>query len=587
MYDNEPDDLRHSPVSLDPGLIDGPISAEDAEQVTRAIRDALAIRCFGLLGKAFDTDVADFLQAKVTKGGFFHGKVLLAILAPELSARSDGETNARVLFEGSFVKGILDGPIKYSCEGGRTFVFSGKFSRSSKNGEFQTCDSQGNPVEYCKFRQNLRNGIREKFHSDYKSKGYVRTRSVYKNDDRVGAQIFFPAEDREKSKLWSDMGDTALKLDIVEHRDEGMGWVARSIKEPKVPNLNLFRHRFDRNRYIPKIFLEETQYQYQDRKIGAYVADIYELLGFSNSDNNPKTLFNDIFIELLHSVLEPQVNEDIAIFDRLDAVQQIVILLDDYYLKYERHRPITRPEYFHSYTSPGVTTIQSIFEKGADALPSESYNVDGLADAARLYMAWELRSQAFERFVIERSVFITSIDYALNLSKGNPPGTTELYPRYYSTNYRGFFKFLSDARPSRSMVRAAHATELAISLGAGFVAYQYSGASSQVWLSLAAAFVVFFVVYRLIAAPRVFFDKQNLKHLAELASHAETNARHLIEFNQRAIAATPGIGLALLKQLRKYGFYFPAIVEELWEYRLEVDGGSASGNARRIMGSGD
>ena len=207
------DHLRHDPLSLGPAVINGRISEETATAVTYAIKSSL--HClWGLSGTGFDTTMGNFLQASITKDHFLHGKIVLATKVNDLEGQTTEEKPARILFEGSYVDGVLHGPVRYSCEYGLNFVFKGDFKNGLMHGEFQTCDYLGNPAGYYELSNGKFHGSREKFHSSYDAPGCIKTKSFYQHDERVGPQEYFQPEAKEKSRLWRNMGDTSIKLGL-------------------------------------------------------------------------------------------------------------------------------------------------------------------------------------------------------------------------------------------------------------------------------------------------------------------------------------------------------------------------------------
>ena len=208
------DHLRHDPLSLGPAVINGRISEETATAVRYTLKSHLALSIYQLSGHGFDTTMGNFLQASITKDHFLHGKIVLATKLNEPEEQATEEKPARILFEGSYVDGVLHGPIRYSCEYGLNFLFKGNFKNGLMHGESQTCDYLGNPAGYYELSNGKFHGSREKFHSSRDARGCIKTKSFYQHDERVGPQEYFRPEAKEKSRLWRNMGDTSIKLGL-------------------------------------------------------------------------------------------------------------------------------------------------------------------------------------------------------------------------------------------------------------------------------------------------------------------------------------------------------------------------------------
>ncbi len=324
-------------------------------------------------------------------------------------------------------------------------------------------------------------------------------------------------------------------------------------------------------RFAPKIFRDETQYEYPFAQIGSEVLEIYEALGFFNSEEDkPETVCNDIFVELLEDALadyKESLDLDLGrIKDRLSAVQDIAFLLAEYYPESWFNDP--RKSWYAYIEDYNPGKIQSIFYQGGDALPTISYNTMSAEEAIKIYIAKGLHSKAFENFLIRICVFIPSIDYAYNLSRGERPGLSAysqgISVMPLSHQKEGYNEFKNDTR----FGTLGHLLWLwVLGLSAGYLGFQSFGGMENILQSSIAGVLSCFALF---AINRIgFLLPLPGKNFDEGKREIEDDARHLFALNERSFLTSPQQALDHINDMRLRGFYFPVNLENLLVHMIE------------------
>jgi len=319
----------------------------------------------------------------------------------------------------------------------------------------------------------------------------------------------------------------------------------------------------------PNIFREATIHEYPNMGIGEHLLGIYERLGFYSETDPPETVFNEIFLELVTFVLDgygDMGRNSSRLISRLDAVEEISTLLATYYPSSwledgGHHNP------HHSNIFEGKS-LHSIFFAGSEALPTQSYNTQEAEFAVQLYIAQGLESRAFELFLIKLCIFIPGINHALGLAQGRRPDLSAMHSfvhqPFVKKDLDGFRELKEPVVPTYTYL-----ITWLVGLTSAYLGFELVGGTDNAVLAVFTGIACLLFSSVITLGPVEVIHMMAKVEVSEARIQIEDDARHLIQFYEKARVTSPLQNLLRLNHLNTRGFYFPAALENLLEYMNE------------------